>query len=222
MKSRLTYYFLLGVILLTGISKGQSTIPFKKDFQDFIKSATIIKSNHIQIHKIPQDLKDKVFSISLSYTTSPCKAEISSINISNAQFPLKWYKLSENGKLENPLINPGPDDLIDHTTYLIEDKSFRTDTVYINKNRGANIEIIYPNPSKHAVNIQFSTYSEDHVQLKIFDHLGKILFANTYKITPAKSNIKILPTNLSTGIYYLYTRTSCSEETRKLVYFNIE
>ena len=77
---------------------------------------------------------------------------------------------------------------------------------------GKNI-IIYPNPAKNNVTIQFDNVLNASVEITVLDVSGKTI--ETY--TTSDSNFKFNVTNLNSGVYFIKTNTNNETNTQRLI-----
>lgn len=75
---------------------------------------------------------------------------------------------------------------------------------------------IYPNPAKQELNLYFTSETNDHIEVSVFDVYGRVLLTRTYKVTAHSLNTpKLLIEGLASGSYFL-TFKSAQYEARKL------
>jgi hypothetical protein len=180
----------------------------------------VITENTLQPAADPavKSVLEKEFTIEVIYEGNDCERDFSFFEIRNAYLPITWYEIDNFGDRKNPIINANPTQLKDHTTYIVEDFYFHTDTVHVDFNKSIFFESLYPNPSSDEINLVFSITDEISLALSIFDTNGKKYFFREGTVNSANNRIKIPMHEFSKGIYLLSVRSECFNETLKLVH----
>jgi hypothetical protein len=169
------------------------------------------------VTKTASEYLDQVFEINAEYSGSDCDGKLTSLSVVNAQFPLTWHELDQNGNIIRSDINLPLENLRNNTTYLVEDKTNHTDTVFIQFDRSIRINKIFPNPVVKSTQIEFNTQDELQVSLKLYDLNGKLIALFEDHANPENHKISWDIPELSKGIYLLKIKAHCIDETRKLI-----
>ncbi|MCZ2222218.1 MAG: M12 family metallo-peptidase [Chitinophagales bacterium] len=78
-----------------------------------------------------------------------------------------------------------------------------SNTVSVNFDKSGSIIIVYPNPVKNSLNIEFASNKNGKVQVQIVDARGSIVAQNTFNVTIGRNINSIQLNNLASGVYML-------------------
>ncbi|MBX2932325.1 MAG: zinc-dependent metalloprotease [Chitinophagaceae bacterium] len=78
-----------------------------------------------------------------------------------------------------------------------------SNTVAINFEKGGNIVIVYPNPVKHTLRVEYAATKNGKVQVQVLDARGSFVIQNNYTVTIGKNIHAIQTSTLATGVYVL-------------------
>ncbi len=209
---------IIAIILVTFHLYSQEETRFDAHFNGYV-SHGIITAEHTLLN-FSGPLKsgaEKPFSIEVSYEGSDCNSNLSSIEVYNSKFPLFWYEITENGERRDPLINPDPSRLKDHTTYLVEDFYLHSDTVYVDFTKAFEFHGLHPNPVADRAVLRYTAFNTLPVSFDVYNILGEILYSGSAMFEASASELSIDLGNFKPGTYFLHIRCACMEEIIKFV-----
>ena len=76
--------------------------------------------------------------------------------------------------------------------------------------------LVYPNPVKESVSVDFSGTEEGNYQLELFDALGKIIFMSNASISSANQKVSVNLNPYAAGEYFLVISNNNLNKTIKL------
>ncbi|MCZ2299477.1 MAG: M12 family metallo-peptidase [Chitinophagales bacterium] len=76
-----------------------------------------------------------------------------------------------------------------------------SNTVAINFEKAGSIVIVYPNPAKHVLNMEYNAVSNGRIQVQIIDAKGAIILQENYATTIGKNVQSININSLTKGVY---------------------
>jgi len=196
----------------------QEQIVIDRDYDEFIAHGVISSDNILTaIHESEKSGMEPPFSIEITYQGSACNAELNSIYVSNCKFPLFWYEITESGEKMDPLINPKPAQLMDHTTYVVEDSYFNSDTVYVDFIRSFEFQGLHPNPTVEQAVLKYISFNSLPVTIALYNVKGEILFSDEMVFDESQTELAIDLRNFTPGTYFLNVRCECMQQTIKFV-----
>ncbi|MCB0804341.1 MAG: T9SS type A sorting domain-containing protein [Bacteroidales bacterium] len=213
------YLFLFIIFASVLIAMGQEKIIIDSEFRGFVAAGTISKGNVLNMYEVlPKNSDEKPFSIEVTYTGSKCHSELSHINIWNSRFPLMWYAIGENGERSDPIINPDPSQLQDHTTYLIMDFHFHTDTVYVDFAKSFEFHGVHPNPVSGNARLNYSAHLTIPANYTFYDIYGKEVKRGQTVFDPQFNELFVDTEHFTPGTYFLNIDCECVNQTIKLIH----
>jgi len=215
-----SWYTLLYFCLFYNFSASGQEGKLFPDPHDQIKSTLCIYSDHTDyIHqKDYKDNTEKPFNIEAVYETADCESTLTSIQVNNAHFPLTWYELNEAGHRIHVLFYPQLNHLNNYTTYVVEDFSQHTDTIYIEFNKSLAIEKIYPNPHRSMIYLDYSAIDPTEMYIKIFDTSGKLVSSQTRILKEGRNQMTLDMSHLKQGVYFLALNGLCVNQLKKIIH----
>lgn len=161
---------------------------------------------------------EKPFSIQAVYTTTPCSSTLASIDVFNAHFPLTWYELDTDGQRVHILFNPQLNYFNNHTTYVVEDFSQHTDTIFIEFEKSLAIHTIFPNPHRKNLFIHYSAMETTAIEVRIYDTAGRQVLAYDQVLSPGEQQAAFNLEDLQQGVYFFSLNGLCINELKKIVH----
>jgi hypothetical protein len=165
-----------------------------------------------------KEADEKPFEIEAVYETGDCENTLVSIEAHNAHPPLSWYELNATGQRVQVLYNPQLNHFKNHTTYVVEDMSQHTDTVYIDFRQSLEIIDIYPNPHRGAIHIDYSAIDPTQITVGIFDFSGRKIFEENYQLLENQNQLTLNLDPLAQGVYFLSLNGLCIHELLKIIH----
>ncbi|MFC2111047.1 C25 family cysteine peptidase [Bacteroidota bacterium] len=98
-------------------------------------------------------------------------------------------------------------------------KAVNVGSVSIKELSGIEDIMIYPNPTKDNVNIQFNTNAISKVEIKLLNTLGQCLWLNSPELSNGSYNKQLSLKGFSKGVYLITISTEDGSITRKLIYY---
>ncbi|MCD4730905.1 MAG: T9SS type A sorting domain-containing protein [Bacteroidales bacterium] len=190
------------------------------NFEQYVRFGQILHDNSLLLKSSELLPDDQVFEINAEYSGSDCDGKLTSFSVVNAQFPLTWHELDQDGNIIRSDLNLTIEDLRNNTTYIVEDKTKHTDTVFIQLDRSVGINKIFPNPAIEFIWIEFRTRSELEVFIQIFDLNGKLLLKKEAVASQKENNVLLNMPDLEKGLYLVKVKAHCIDETRKVIYLD--
>lgn len=179
----------------------------------------LISPNHTKYHyENFKSISEKPFSIEAVYDTQECSNTLTSIQVYNAHLPLTWYELDEQGQRVHILFNPQLNYFNNHTTYVVEDFSKHTDTIYIDFHQSLAVEKIYPNPHRGVLFIDYAAMEPTEMDIKMFDIAGRVVLDGVHVLNEGTNQLRLEISHLQQGIYFLNLHGSCISELRKIIH----
>lgn len=209
----LTFLFIILLIAdLPLLGQEETTIPSRGD--------AVIHQNNIEYtpHSNLKNSLEKPFNIEAIYETSECSVALTSIKVYNAYFPLTWYELDEYGQRIHTLFNPELYYFNNQTTYVVEDFSKHTDTIYIEFEKSLAIEKVYPNPHRGTIFIQYSAIEISSMNIKLFDSVGRLVLSYDQDLHEGKQLAALELGHLEQGVYFLSLEGQCINELKKIIH----
>lgn len=161
---------------------------------------------------------EKPFSIEAVYTTTPCSSTLASIDVYNAHFPLTWYELNDVGQRVHVLFNPQLNYFNNHTTYVVEDFSKHTDTIYIEFEKALALKNIFPNPHRHRITIRYAAMESTPLAVRIYDTAGRLVLNYDQVLTAGEHDAALNLGHLEQGVYFLSLNGLCINELIKIIH----
>ena len=211
---------ILFIIIKFDVVLSQQYLTTYADFEQYVLFGQILHNNSLLLKSSELLPDDQVFEINAEYSGSDCDGKLTSFSVVNAQFPLTWHELDQDGNIIRSDLNLTIEDLRNNTTYIVEDKTKHTDTVYIQMDRSVGINKIFPNPATEFIWIEFRTRNELEVFIQIFDLNGKLLFKNESVVNQEENKILLNMPNLEKGLYLIKIKAHCIDETKKVIYLD--
>ena len=210
---------LLFITMITPLLlNGQNGVFIDSRFNDFVHSAVIMSNNQLIASPVEKGDQDLPYSIEVTYEGSECNSRLNSIHVNNCQFPLFWYALNASGEKGDPLINPKPSQLQDHTTYVVEDFHFHSDTVYIDFTKSFEFHGLYPNPTPGQPVLNYKAFKNLPVSMSLFDVYGKLVYSGNSVFEEGHSELLLDIRDFKPGTYFLTIQCECINETIKLIH----
>jgi len=190
------------------------------DPSDNSKRTVFIYSDRTDYFDQPdyKDVAEKPFTIEAVYEVSDCESELTSIQVNNAHLPLTWYELNEAGHRIHILFYPQLNHFNNNTTYVVEDFSQHTDTIYIEFNKSLAVEKIYPNPHRGNLSIDYSAIDPTEMFIKVFDTSVKLVSSQTHILHEGQNQMTLDMSNLKQGVYFLALNGLCINQLKKIIH----
>ncbi len=161
---------------------------------------------------------EKPFHIEAVFETSPCSNQLVSIDVHNAHPPLTWYELDASGHKVHTLFNPDLNHFNDHTTYMVQDMSRHTDTIFIDFDQVLAIKRIHPNPHRGTLFIDYSAIEPEGMRITLHDMTGKTVMSETRFLSAGENRFSLDLESVGQGVYFLRLDGNCIRERLKIVH----
>lgn len=213
-----SYPYIITLIVISLVVCG----PFQSHGQSgYPASGNLLISNNGRSHIHVDLLKstaEKPFHIEAVYETTECSQALSSIEVNNAHFPLTWYELNEFGQRVHILFNPEIYWFNNHTTYVVEDFTKHTDTIYIEFYKSLELKKIFPNPHQGQLYLQYSAMETTNMNIRIVDTMGRLVLAYDQVLTEGEHQAALNLDELHSGVYFLSLNALCINELVKIIH----
>jgi hypothetical protein len=165
-----------------------------------------------------KDSEEKPFHIEAVYEFEECSNSLFSIEVHNAHFPLTWYELNESGQRVHILFNPDLYHFNDHTTYVVQDMSQHTDTIYIDFDESLAVNQVYPNPHRGKVHIEYSAMDRTGMVVHIVDAAGHLVMNQSFSLDEGEHVVTLNLDALQQGVYFMTLEGTCIHQFHKLIH----
>ena len=165
-----------------------------------------------------KDSEEKPFHIEAVYEFKECTNALFSIEVYNAHFPLTWYELNESGQWVHTLFYPDLYHFNDHTTYVVQDMSQHTDTIYIDFDESLAVERVYPNPHRGKINIEYSAIDRTGMVVNIVDVSGRLLMNESFFLDEGEHVVALNLEALQQGVYFMTLQGTCINQLHKIIH----
>ena len=163
---------------------------------------------------------EKPFHIEAVFETGECSNSLIAIEVHNAHPPLTWYELDNAGQRVHTLFNPQLNYFNDHTTYLVQDMSQHTDTIFIDFDQVLAVRSINPNPHREVLFIEYSAIEPVEVHLSLADMSGRRVMHGVHLFAAGENRMGLNLGSLEQGIYFLSLDGQCIRERMKLIHLD--
>lgn len=172
-----------------------------------------------QMPSPPQkDVTQKPFHIEAVFEFAECSNNLVSINVYNAQPPLTWFELNEAGQRVHTLFNPQLNYFNDHTTYMVQDMTQHTDTIFIDFDQAHALHRIYPNPHRGELCLDYSAYKEEDLNYSIVDLSGRKIMEGVCMLQQGDHQMTLDLRNLRQGVYFFTITGLCVVRMEKIIH----
>ncbi|MEO5570246.1 MAG: T9SS type A sorting domain-containing protein [Bacteroidia bacterium] len=90
-------------------------------------------------------------------------------------------------------------------------------STFIAENNLANELLVFPNPTNSSITISFQSSSNQTIELRIYNTLGKLIYVEKEEITAGKYEKEINVEKMSDGIYFLQVKMKEGNINRKVI-----
>jgi hypothetical protein len=207
---RIEYLRLLFLLFLAAPAQGQDMVTGTVRIAE--GNTVFVPDEHYK------EATERPFRIEAVFESAECSNSLISIEVHNAHPPLTWYELDEAGQKVHTLFNPQLNYFNDHTTYLVQDMSQHTDTIYIDFDQVMAVKDIHPNPHRGVLFIRYSAIDPVDVRLSLVDMSGRTVMNEGYRLLAGENSLSLDLVILEQGVYFLGLDGPCVHERMKIIH----
>jgi len=180
----------------------------------------VILDDRIEYKEIApmKDKTQKPFSIEAVFEFAECSNNLVSIDVFNAHPPLTWFELNEAGQRVHTLFNPQLNYFNDHTTYVVQDMTQHTDTIFIDFDQAHAVRRIYPNPHRGELYLDYSAYREEGLKYSVVDLSGRKIMEGNCMLQQGDHQMILDLRNLRQGVYFFSITGLCVGRMEKIIH----